>query len=54
MFLLKLLTKAALATNLVYRVLVTSLLIAGTMYEVYKHFKHQQVVQQKRLAAPHG
>lgn len=48
MTLLRFLGKAALATNLTYRILVTSLLIAGTAYEFYKH-------QQRylKLKAPH-
>jgi hypothetical protein len=34
MTILKFLAKAAMATNLTYKVLITSLLIAGTVYEL--------------------
>lgn len=34
--LLRFLAKTAMATNLTYKILMTSLLIAGTAYEVYK------------------
>lgn len=45
MTLLRFLGRAALATNLTYRILITSMLIAGTAYELYK--------QHQRLKAPH-
>lgn len=54
MTLLRFLSKAALATNLTYRVMMTSLLIVGTAYEMYKHLRLRRVVvnEQKLLRGP--
>lgn len=48
MMFLKFLGRAALATNLTYRILVTSLLIGGLAFEAYKQYDRS-----KRLKALH-
>ena len=43
MFLIRFLARTAVATSLVYRIAVTSLIIAGLAVEAHKHFKRKVI-----------